>query len=77
MSDHAHNEYADAEYDDEEEAGGQPFAAVPRPRRVQDASRTVWTDGNPEPCGLPVDHDPDGKCPGNPHARPAPEASQP
>ena len=33
--------------------------------------RTVSTDGNPEPCGLPVDHDPDEKCPGNPHARPA------
>jgi hypothetical protein len=40
-------------------------------------TRTVWTDGNPEPCGLPVDHDPDEKCPGSPHARPAPEASQP
>ena len=69
-----------AEYDDEdgdrEEAGGQPFAAVPRLRRVT-CTRTVWTDGNPEPCGLPVDHDPDEKCPGNPHARPAPEASQP
>jgi len=54
----------------------RPFAAVPRLRRVL-CTRTVRTDGNPEPCGLPVDHDPDEKCPGNPHARPAPEASQP
>jgi len=69
-----------AEYDDEdddrEETGEQPFAAVPRLRRVT-CTRTVWTDGNPEPCGLPVDHDPDEECPGNPHARPAPEAGQP
>ena len=69
-----------AEYDDEdgdpEEAGGRPFAAVPRLRRVT-CTRTVVTDGNPEPCGLPVDHEPDEKCGGNPHARPAPEAGQP
>lgn len=65
-----------AEYDDEDVPGEPPFAAVPRLRRVL-CTRTVWTDGNPEPCGLPVDHEPDEKCPGNPHARPAPEASQP
>lgn len=64
-----------AEYDDGE-PGASPFEAVPRLRRVT-CMRTVMVDGNPEPCGLPVDHDPDEKCPGNPHARPAPEASKP
>jgi hypothetical protein len=65
----------DDEDDDQEEAGEQPFALVPRLRRVT-CTRIVVTDGNPEPCGLPVDHDPDEKCSGNPHARPAPESSQ-
>lgn len=68
------------EYDPGDDEGpapeAAPFTAVPRLRRVP-CTRTVWTDGNPEPCGLPVDHDPDEKCPGNPHARSAPEASQP
>jgi hypothetical protein len=44
--------------------------AVPTLTRVR-CQRTVWTDGNPESCGLPVDHEPDEKCVGNPHARPA------
>lgn len=54
-----------------------PFTDVPPLRRVL-CARTVVTDGNPEPCGLPVDHEPDEKCPGNPHARPAtaPEAKR-
>lgn len=61
--------------DDPGEAGERPFTAVPRLRRVR-CTRTVVTDGSAEQCGLPVDHDPDEKCPGNPHARPAPPASQ-
>jgi len=47
-------------------------ATLPRVRCL----RTVWTDGNPELCGLPVDHEPDEECPGNPHARPATGASR-
>ena len=39
--------------------------------------RTIWIDGRLEQCGEPVDHEPTAECPGNPHARPAPEASQP
>lgn len=38
--------------------------------------RTIQTSGGPRSCDLPVDHAPDGFCPGNPHARPAPEGSQ-
>jgi hypothetical protein len=39
--------------------------------------RTVWVDNRLEQCGEPVDHEPTADCPGNPHARPAPEAAQP
>ena len=39
--------------------------------------RTIWADGRPGQCGEPVDHEPTAECPGNPHARPAPEAGQP
>lgn len=38
--------------------------------------RTIWVDGRPQQCGQPVDHEPTDECPGNPHARPAPEAGQ-
>jgi hypothetical protein len=51
-------------------AGAVEASAVPALPRVR-CLRTVWSDGNPESCGLPVDHDPDEVCPGNPHARPA------
>jgi hypothetical protein len=39
--------------------------------------RTIGVDGRLEQCGEPVDHEPTAECPGNPHARPAPEAGQP
>jgi hypothetical protein len=42
-------------------------------------TRLIMTSNGPRQCRLPVDHEPDPACPGNPHARPAPgpEASQP
>lgn len=41
-------------------------------------TRVIMTGNGPRQCRLPVDHEPDAACPGNPHARtaPAPEASQ-
>jgi hypothetical protein len=54
-----------ADYADDEELS--PVACM----------RTVWVDGRLEQCGEPVDHEPTAECPGNPHARPAPEAGQP
>ena len=41
-------------------------------------TRLIATSNGPRQCRLPVDHEPDPACPGNPHARPAPgpEASQ-
>jgi hypothetical protein len=33
--------------------------------------RVIMTSNGPRQCRLPVDHEPDPACPGNPHARPA------
>lgn len=49
----------------EEMAPAEAF--LPRVRCL----RTVQGDEWPRQCGLPVDHEPTGECPGNPHARPA------
>lgn len=42
-------------------------------------TRVIMTSNGPRQCRLPVGHEPDPACPGNPHACPAPgqEASQP
>lgn len=34
-------------------------------------TRVIMTSDGPRRCRLPVDHEPDAACPGNPHARPA------
>lgn len=67
LAESGYSRYGDE--DDPEEADGL------RLRRVR-CMRTIWVDGSPEQCGEPVDHEPGDECPGNPHARPAPEAGQ-